>query len=142
MIWPKRENVRSTGVPAKKEALAKGDIAPVLMRIKPENETEVRGAFKKALAVRGKGAEAQGLADTYFFEPPVAAADKALETGEVDELVKLVTEKVETVEAGMILAIGNCGIYRDSFGVRAEDTVWVSPDGPVALTRHPKALVV
>lgn len=94
MIWPKRENVRSTGIPAKKEALAKGDIAPVLMRIKPENETEVRGAFKKALAVRGKGAEAKGLADTYFFEPPVAAADKALGTGEVDELVKLVTEKV------------------------------------------------
>lgn len=51
-------------------------------------------------------------------------------------------EKVETVEAGMILAIGNRGIHRDSFGVRAEDTVWVSPDGPVALTRHPKSLAV
>lgn len=51
-------------------------------------------------------------------------------------------EKVENVEAGMILAIGNCGIYRESFGVRAEDTVWVSPDGPVPLTRHPKTLAV
>ena len=51
-------------------------------------------------------------------------------------------EKVESVEAGMILAIGNCGIYRESFGVRAEDTVWVSPDGPVPLTRHPKSLAV
>jgi Xaa-Pro aminopeptidase len=49
-------------------------------------------------------------------------------------------EKVEKVDAGMILAIGNCGIYRESFGVRAEDTVWVSPDGPVPLTRHPKTL--
>ena len=51
-------------------------------------------------------------------------------------------EKVENVEAGMILAIGNCGIYRESFGGRAEDTIWVSPDGPVPLTRHPKTLAV
>ena len=47
-------------------------------------------------------------------------------------------EKVEQVESGMVLAIGNCGIYRESFGVRMEDTVWVSEQGPVALTRHPK----
>ncbi len=51
-------------------------------------------------------------------------------------------EKVERVEAGMVLAIGNCGIYREEFGVRAEDTLWVSPQGPVPLTRHPKALAV
>jgi Xaa-Pro aminopeptidase len=51
-------------------------------------------------------------------------------------------EKVEQVEAGMVLAIGNCGIYREHFGVRMEDTVWVSGQGPVALTHHPKALNV
>ena len=49
-------------------------------------------------------------------------------------------EKVEHVEAGMILAIGNCGIYRETFGVRAEDTIWRSPQGPVAPTRHPKTV--
>ena len=103
-------------VAAAKEALAKGDITPVLRWVKPENEPEVRDAFKKALVVRGKGSEAQDLADTYFFEtlvrihragegapytglkaeevePPVAAADKALETGSVEALVKMVTEK-------------------------------------------------
>jgi Xaa-Pro aminopeptidase len=47
-------------------------------------------------------------------------------------------EKVEQVEAGMVLAIGNCGIYRDAFGVRAEDTIWVSAQGPIPLTCHPK----
>ena len=47
-------------------------------------------------------------------------------------------EKVEQVLAGMVLAIGNCGIYRDAFGVRAEDTVWVSERGPIPLTTHPK----
>ena len=45
-------------------------------------------------------------------------------------------EKIDRVEIGMVLAIGNCGIYRESFGVRSEDTIWVSPDGPVSLTTH------
>lgn len=47
-------------------------------------------------------------------------------------------EQVEDVQAGMVLAIGNCGIYRTDYGVRAEDTIWISPDGPVELTRSPK----
>jgi Xaa-Pro dipeptidase len=47
-------------------------------------------------------------------------------------------EKVDNVEPGMVLAIGNCGIYHETFGVRAEDTVWVSSSGPQQLTRHPK----
>lgn len=104
-------------VAAAKEALAKGDITPVLKWVKPENEAEVRAAFQKTLAVRGKGPEARDLADMYFFEtlvrvhragegapytglkaeevePPVAAADKALETGSVEVLVKMVTRKV------------------------------------------------
>lgn len=47
-------------------------------------------------------------------------------------------ERVEQVQAGMVLAIGNCGIYRDDFGVRAEDTVWVSERGPIPLTTYPR----
>jgi hypothetical protein len=120
-LWPYAaqahcDTLNGPVVAAAKEALTKGDITPVLMWIKPENEAEVRGAFTKALAVRGKGPEAQELADTYFFEtlvrihragegapytglkaeeiePPVAAADKALATGSVAALVKMVTEK-------------------------------------------------
>ncbi len=42
----------------------------------------------------------------------------------------------------MVLAIGNCGIYRDDFGVRLEDTVWVTEQRPVSLTRHPNLLTV
>jgi Xaa-Pro dipeptidase len=49
-------------------------------------------------------------------------------------------EKIDHVEVGMVLAIGNCGIYRDDFGARMEDTVWVSDQGPVPLTQYPKAL--
>ena len=49
-------------------------------------------------------------------------------------------EKVEHVEAGMVLAIGNCGIYRDDFGARMEDTLWVDDTGPVPLTQYAKGL--
>ena len=49
-------------------------------------------------------------------------------------------EAIEQVESGMVLGIGNCGIYRETFGVRLEDTVWVGDDGPVSLTEHPKVL--
>lgn len=122
VLWPYAarahcDTLNGPVVMAAKEALAKGDITPVLKWIKPGNEAEVRETFKKALAVRDKGPEARELADTYFFEtlvrihragegapytglkaeevePPVAAADKALETGTVEELVKMVTEKV------------------------------------------------
>jgi hypothetical protein len=122
VLWPYAaqahcDTLNGPVVAAAREALARGDITPVLMWIKPDNEAEVREVFTKALAVRGKGPEAQELADKYFFEtlvrihragegapytglkaekvePPVAAADKALETGAVDELVKMVTEKV------------------------------------------------
>lgn len=47
-------------------------------------------------------------------------------------------EAIEEVQSAMVLAIGNCGIYRETYGVRAEDTVWVSPEGPVELTTYPK----
>jgi len=51
-------------------------------------------------------------------------------------------DKVDQVQAGMVLGIGNCGIYRDDFGVRVEDTVWISDEGPVSLTRYGKSLAV
>jgi hypothetical protein len=101
-----------------KTALDKSDVTPVLKWVKPAAEKEIREAFQKTLAVRAKGAEAKELADRYFFEtlvrvhragegapytglkpagevePPIAAADKALETGKVDDLVKDVTQTV------------------------------------------------
>ena len=42
----------------------------------------------------------------------------------------------------MVLAIGNCGIYREHYGVRMEDTIWVMERGPMSLTNHPKAVTV
>lgn len=106
-------------VASAKTALEKRDVTPVLQWVKPQAEAEIREAFKKTLAVRGKGDEAQKLADQYFFEtlvrvhragegagytglkpagtiePAVAAADKAIETGNADALVHEVTHAVE-----------------------------------------------
>lgn len=108
-------------VKAAKVALEKGDVTPVLKWVKPENEGEVQEAFQKTLVVRTKSPEAKELADMYFFEtlvrvhragegapyeglkpagtdlgPAVVEADKAIETGSVDSLVKKITEAVAT----------------------------------------------
>jgi len=101
-----------------KTALDKGDVTPVLKWVKKEYEGEIREAFKNTLAVRKMSPEAKKLADMYFFEtlvrihragegapytglkpgeavePIIAEADKALEKGSVDDLVKHVTDAV------------------------------------------------
>ena len=107
-------------VAAAKVALAKADITPVLKWVKPEAESEIKAAFARVLAVRGKGPEVQALADQYFFEnlvrihrageeapytgilpagtpvePAIALADQALDSGNADQLVKGITHHVE-----------------------------------------------
>lgn len=107
-------------VAAAKVALARGDITPVLKWVKPEAEPEIRAAFARSLAVRGKGPEAQALADQYFFEnlvrihragegapytgieptgtpiePAIALADQSLDSGDADKLVKAIAHHVE-----------------------------------------------
>ena len=104
-------------VMAAKKAMEKGDVTPVLKWVKKENEEEIRTLFKKTMAVRSKGPDAKELADMYFFEtlvrihragegapytglsagpvePIIAEADRALEGGSVDHLVKHMTEGV------------------------------------------------
>jgi len=101
-----------------KAALDKNDVTPVLKWVKEEHEEEIREVFKNTLAVRKLSPEAKKLADMYFFEtlvrihragegapytglkpgeavePVIAEADKALEKGSVDDLVKHVTDAV------------------------------------------------
>lgn len=106
-------------VSAAKVALEKQDITPILKWIKPEHEAELKSAFARTLAVRIQSKEARELADQFFFEtlvrvhragegapytglkpagtkvdPTVETADRALESGNADALIKTVTAEV------------------------------------------------
>jgi hypothetical protein len=96
-------------------ALAKGDVTPVLKWVKKDAEPEVRSAFKTAVAERtknpknkessdkkffetlirvhrtGEGADFTGLKPAGSVEPIIAEADKALETGSINELTSKMT---------------------------------------------------
>lgn len=106
-------------VAAARKALDSGNVNLVLVWVKQAHEAEIRGAFQKARNVRKAGGEARALADTWFFEtlvrvhrlgegapytglkpageiePPIAAADKAIATGNLAPLGRLVGERME-----------------------------------------------
>jgi hypothetical protein len=100
-------------------ALEKKDITPILKWVSKADKTEIRVAFEKTLDVRKLSPQAKDFADMYFFEilvrvhragegaaytgikpagteiePSILAADKAMEKGNADEVVKQITEKV------------------------------------------------
>ncbi len=101
-------------------ALDAGDVTPVLKWVGGAQEAEVREAFRHALAVRALGVDARSLADRFFFEtlvrvhregegapytglkpagtpvdPAVASADRALDTGDVESLVRTLSAAAE-----------------------------------------------
>ncbi len=100
-------------------ALEKRDPTPVLKWVTAENESEIRDAFAKTLAVRNLGNDARLLADRYFFEtlvrvhragegepftglkpagridPGISAADASLEAGSAERLAKQLAQAIE-----------------------------------------------
>ena len=101
------------------KALESGDIDLVLMWVQKKDEAELKQAFQKAREVRKLNPAAKKLADQYFLEtfvrlhragegapftgikpagtdsnPAVEGADKALETGSTDALLKFMTETI------------------------------------------------
>jgi hypothetical protein len=104
-------------VKAAQRALEAGDVNLVLIWVQQKDEAEIRNAFEQALAVRKLSPEAKQVADTWFFEtlvrihragegapytglkpagrdlgPAIPAADEAIETGSVDDVLKLLTD--------------------------------------------------
>ena len=106
---------------AAQRALKTGNINLVLLWAQKEDEAEIKKAFQKTLAVRKLNPQAKELADMYFFEtlvrihragegepytglkparrdlePVIPAADKAIESGKLEPLLKILTETVQT----------------------------------------------
>jgi hypothetical protein len=106
-------------VKAAQQALETGNVKFVLIWVQKSDEAEITSAFQKTLDVRKLSPTAKSLADTFFFEtlvrvhragegapftglkhagtdlgPAVPAGDKALETGSIDAVVKMLTEDV------------------------------------------------
>lgn len=104
-------------VKAAQRALEAGDANLVLIWVQQKDEAEIRKAFEQALAVRKLSPEAKQVADTWLFEtlvrvhragegapytglkpagrdlgPAIPAADRAIETGVIEPVLKLVTE--------------------------------------------------
>lgn len=46
------------------------------------------------------------------------------------------------LEAGVVIAIGNCGLYTGPWAVREEDTIVIGKDKPKILTQYPRQLEV
>jgi len=108
-------------VKAAQKALETGNVNLVLIWVRKNDEGEIKNAFQKTLAVRKLALQAKELSDMYFFEtlvrvhraaegepytglkpagrdlgPAIPTADKALESGKVEPLLKLLTESVQT----------------------------------------------
>lgn len=104
---------------AAKKALETGNVDLVLIWVQKKDEVQIKEAFEKTLGVRKLNPDAQKLADRYFFEtlvrvhragegvaytglktaetqvdPGIEAADKALEKGSAEELLKYLNEAV------------------------------------------------
>jgi hypothetical protein len=99
------------------QALEKKDIKLILPYVQPDAETELTAAFKQALEVRKTGGTAKELADRYFIETAIRlhrtgegapytgvtdeatprvilVADKAMASGSMDELYKLLDQEM------------------------------------------------
>lgn len=106
-------------VKAAQRAFEAADVRPALIWVQPKDEAAVGAAFREALAVRKLGPDAKALAERHFFEtlvrlhragegapftglkppgrdlgPAIPAADKALEDGSAEPLVKLLSDAV------------------------------------------------
>jgi hypothetical protein len=92
------------------QALASGQITPLLKWVKPDREAELRAAFGQtmkgtvtkddffATLVRlhreGEGAPFTGIKPAGQIPPPIAAADAALKSGSAEELEAMLLEEI------------------------------------------------
>lgn len=106
-------------ITAAKQALKTGDVKLILIWVSPQDEATITELFNKTIKLRKISPEVQELADRNFFEnivrihragegvpytgikdstevePPIAAADKALQTGNMADVMKMLNGSIE-----------------------------------------------
>jgi len=109
-VWAHCDTLDGPIIPEARRALESGDLNPVLKWVHAEDEAEIRQAFEKTRAIRGQNEAVREMADHSFLEtlirvhrqgegapytglkpagsmaPAFAAADQALDAGDVDKL--------------------------------------------------------
>jgi len=102
-----------------RQALASGDVTPLLKWVPAEDEDYIKTIFAKTRQVHRQGGDAAAFADHYLFsalvkvhraaegapftgikpagniDPAVMAADRALSDGEIDALIERITARFE-----------------------------------------------
>lgn len=116
---PHCDSIDGPVVKAAIRAMDEGSVELVLPFVKEDGEEEVRTVFGNVIAARTCGSEAREVADRYFFEtvvrvhrrgehaaytglkpagldvgPVIPAAERAIETGDPNELVRLLSDFV------------------------------------------------
>jgi len=119
-LWAHCDGLDGPVVMAAKNALATENIDHVLIWVRASDETEIKAAFEKTLAVRALNEQARELADRYFFEtvvrihragegapytglkpagrdlgPAIPAADQAIAKGSIEPLIGMINDAVE-----------------------------------------------
>jgi hypothetical protein len=120
-IYAHCDGMNGPVIKAGQKALETANVNLVLIWVQKKDEVEIKNAFQKTLAVRKLNPQAKELADMYFFEtlvrihragegepytglkpagrdldPAIPAADKAIESGKLEPLLKILTETVQT----------------------------------------------
>lgn len=104
---------------AAQKALTTGNVNLVLIWVQQKDERAIKDAFQKTLELRKLSSAVQKMVDNYFFETlvrihragegapytglkdsteveiPIAATDKAIESGSANEVIKLLNEMLQ-----------------------------------------------
>jgi hypothetical protein len=128
--WAHCDGIDGPVVKAAQNALETKNLNHVLLWVRPEDEPEMRRAFEHTLQVRRLSAEAQRLADRFFFEtvarihreaegaaytglkpagldlsPAIPAADRSIESGSLEEVERIL---LHAVRGGLHLVRRQC----------------------------------
>ncbi len=135
-------------VMAARRALEKEDVNLILPYVKDDASADVKSAFEKAVRARKAGPAAREVADLYFFEtvvrlhragegapytglkpagldvgPVSPVAEKAIETGSPDALIRLLTDTLRHELQHRFEHMRHLGDYRAGEVVKAREYV-------------------